>query len=64
MVAFSNYNRQSSELQDELMWDNLEIRRSRQLDVLMYKTINKSTPKYLTKIFENIYSIHSHIVYI
>ena len=52
MVAFSNYNRQSSELQDELMWDNLEIRRSRQLDVLMYKTINKSTPKYLTKILK------------
>ena len=43
------------------MWDNLEIRRSKQLAVLMYKTINKSTPKYLTKMFENINSVHSHV---
>ena len=44
------------------MRDNLEIWRSKQLAVLMYKTINKSTPKYLTKIFENINSEHSHNV--
>ena len=61
VVTFSNYDRQSSELLDELMWDNLETRRSKQLAVLMYKTIiNKSTPNYLFKIFENINSIHSH----
>ena len=53
MVTFSNHNRQSPELMDELMWDNLEIRRSKQLAVLMYTTINKSAPNYLTKIFEN-----------
>ena len=43
------------------MWDNLEIRRSKQLAVLMYKTIYKSTPNYLTRIFENINSVHSHV---
>ena len=30
--------------------------------MLMYKTINKSTPNYLTKIFENINFVHSHNV--
>ena len=29
VVTFSNYNTQSSELLDELMWHNLEIRRSK-----------------------------------
>ena len=28
----------------------------------MYKTINKSTAKYITKIFENINSVHFHNV--
>ena len=53
VVNLSNYNCQSSELLNRLMWDYLEITKLKQLAVLMYKTISKSTRKYLITIFEN-----------
>lgn len=60
VVTFSSYNRQSTELLDELKWDNLEIRRSKQLAVMMYKIMINRAPSYLTNMFENITSVHSH----
>ena len=44
------------------MWDNLTTRRYKQLAVLMYKTVNRSTPTYLTRIFDNVNSVHSYYV--
>ena len=58
VVTFSDYNRHSSELLNELMWDNLKTRRYKQLDVIMYNTVHGSTPTYLARIFENINSVH------
>ena len=60
VVTTSNYNRHSSELLDELMWDNLKTIRYKQLAVIIYKTVNKSTPTYLTRIFQNVNSVHSY----
>ena len=37
---------------DELEWDNLETRRSKQLAALMYKSINEIAPNYLTQVFD------------
>ena len=39
VVPFSDYNRETSELLDELVWDNFRTRRSEQLAMLMYKTM-------------------------
>ena len=58
VVTFSDYNRHSSELLNELMWDNLKTRRYKQLAVIMYNTVHSSTPTYLTRIFENVSSVH------
>ena len=40
------------------MWDNLKTRRYKQLAVIMYNTIHRSTPTYLTRILENVNSVH------
>ena len=58
VVTFSNYDRHSSELLNELVWDNLKTRRYNQLAVIMYKTVNRSTSNYLTGIFQNAISVH------
>ena len=60
VVTFSNYDRRSTELLDELGWDNLEKRRSKQLAILMYKTFSGGTPNYLTSMFESTRNIHTH----
>ena len=51
VVTFSNYDRRSVDILDELEWDNLETsRRSKQLAALMYKSINEIAPNYLTRL--------------
>ena len=60
MVTFSNYDRRSVDILDELEWDNLETRRSKQLAALMYKSINEIAPNYLTQVFDSTNSIHTY----
>ena len=45
-------------LRNKLMWDNLKTRRYKQLAVIMYNTVHRSTPTYLTRTFENVNSVH------
>ena len=49
--TFSNYDRRSVEILDELRWDNLETRRTRQLAIIMHKLIHGFMPNHLNQIF-------------
>ena len=60
VITSSNYEIRSVEILKKLNWENLETRRSKQLAVLMYKIINEKTPNYLTRIFTNTNSVHTH----
>ena len=42
------------------MWDNIKTRRYKQLAVIMYKTVNRSTPTYVIRIFGNVNLVHSY----
>ena len=42
------------------MWDKLKTRLYKQLAVLMYKTVNRSTPTNSTRIFEYVNTVHSY----
>ena len=58
VVTFLDYNRHSSELLNELMQGNLKTRCYKQLAMIMYNTVHSSTPTCLTRISENVNSIH------
>ena len=50
VVTSSSYDRRSVEILDELGWDNLETRRTRQLATIMYKLKNHIAPDHLAQI--------------
>ena len=50
VVTSSSYDRRSVEILDELGWDNLETRRTRQLTTLMYKLKNHIASDHLAQI--------------
>ena len=60
ILTFSNYDRRSVEILDELGWDNLETRRIRQLATIVYKLINGTMPNHLTQIFTGTNSMYSY----
>ena len=49
VVTSSSYDRRSVEILDELGWDNLEKRRTRQLATIVYKFNNHIAPDYWLK---------------
>ena len=60
MVTPSSYDRRSVEILDELEWDNLETRRTRQLATIMYKLKNHIAPDHLAQIFNGTNSMYSY----
>ena len=51
VVTSSSYDRRSVEIVDEIGWDNLETRRTRQLAAIMYKLKNHIASDHLAQIF-------------
>ena len=51
---------QSADLSDGLGWERLESFRLKQLALLMYKIRNNLSPLYVTQIFYNISTVHTH----
>ena len=51
IVTFSSYENHSSDLLDELGWQKVELKRLKQLAVVMYKVHNNLSPPYLSRIF-------------
>jgi len=60
VVTSSRYDRRSVEILDELGWDNLETRRTRQLATIMYKLKNHIAPHHLAQIFNTTKSMYSY----
>ena len=54
------YEIHSKVLLDELGWERLEISRSKQLAVCMYKVHNNLSPSYLRRIFTNTANVHAY----
>ena len=59
VVTSSSYHRRSVEILDELGWDNLETRRSRQLTILVYKLKNPIASDHLAQNFNSTNSMYS-----
>ena len=59
-MTFSNYETRSKDLLDELGWEVLEYRRTKQLAILMYKITHDIYPPYLRNIFQNVSDVRSH----
>ena len=53
IITFQSYDARSSEILKQLNWDDLATRRDKHLSLLMYDTINRRTPKYLSDLFSN-----------
>ena len=60
VVTSSSYDRRSVEILDELGWDNLETRRTRQLATIMYKVKNHIATDNLAQIFNGTNSMYSY----
>ena len=51
LITFSSCDRRSVEILDEIGWDNLETRRTRQLATIMYTLKSHIVPGHLAQIF-------------
>jgi hypothetical protein len=60
IITGSDYNVCSVQTLNSVNWHNLEKRLSQQFWVLMYKTINKMVPDYLSNKFTPTNVIHNH----
>ena len=60
MVTSSSYDRRSVEILDELGWDNLETRRTRQLATITYKLKNHIALDHWAQIFNGTNSMYSY----
>ena len=60
IINGSHYSVRSHEVLSELNWSNLEERRSQQFKTLMFKTMNKMVPDYLSDKFTSVNLVHNH----
>ena len=60
VVTSSSYDRRSVEILDELGWDNLETRRTRQLATITYKLKNHIALDHWAQIFNGTNSMYSY----
>ena len=61
MITFSDYNRSVDILRD-LRWGSLEQRRSKQLAISVFKSLNNLYPESLKKVFKPTSGVHSYNV--
>ena len=52
IITYSNYDIRSADFLEDLGWDTLERRRSKQLAVSVYKAINNLSSKGLKNLFD------------
>ena len=59
LITFSDLNVRSSTLLGDLGWNSLEQRRSKQLAIVLFKTLHNLSPTRLNNILKATSSVHS-----
>ena len=62
IITFSDYNRRSADILQDLRWDTLEQRRSKQLTISVFKSLNNLHPESLKNMFKPTFRVHSYNV--
>ena len=62
IITFSDYNTRSADILPDLGWDTLEQRRSKQLAISVFKSLNNLYPESLTNMFKPTSGVHSYNV--
>ena len=62
IVRFSDYNTRSANILQDLRWDTLEQRRSKQLAISVFKSLNNLYPESLKNMFKPTSGVHSYNV--
>ena len=57
IITFSDYNRRSVDILRDLRWDPLEQRRSKQLAINVFKSLNKLYPESLKNVLNQPYNV-------
>ena len=62
IITFSDYNTRSADILQDLRWDTLEQRRSKQLAISVFKSLNNLYPESLKNMFKPTSWVHSYNV--
>ena len=62
IITFSDYNTRSADILQDLGWDTLEQRRSKQLAISVFKSLNNLCPESLKNMFKPTSGVHSYNV--
>ena len=62
IITFNDYNSRSADILQDLRWDTLEQRRSKQLAIIVFKSLNNLYPESLKKMFKPTSRVHSYNV--
>ena len=62
VIMFSDYNRKSVDILRDLRWDPLEQRRSKQLAISVFRSLNNLYPESLKNVFKPTSGVHSYNV--
>ena len=62
IITYNDYNTRSADIPQDLRWDTLEQRRSKQLAISVLKSLNNLYPKSLKNMFEPTSVVHSYNV--
>ncbi|CAH3190966.1 unnamed protein product, partial [Porites evermanni] len=60
IITFSDYNTRSADILQDLRWDALEQRRSKQLAISIFKSLNNLYPESLKNMFKPTSGVHSY----
>ena len=62
IITFSDYNTRSADILQDLRWDTLEQRRSKQFEISVFKSLNNLYPESLKNMFKPTSGVHSYEV--
>ena len=62
IITFSDYNTRSADILQDFRWDALEQRRSKQLAISVFKSLNNLYPESLKNVFKPTSGVHSYNV--
>ena len=62
IITFRDYNTRSADIPQDLRWDTLEQRRSKQLTISVFKSLNNLYPESLKNMFKPTFRVHSYNV--
>ena len=60
IITFSDYNTRSADILQDLGWDTLEQRRSKQLAISVFKSLSNFYPESLKNVFKPASGVHSY----